>query len=112
MLATRELADEFREKNKRQPNDAEIAQLISIAAEETEKHFVSEANKWADVLRALGLVAAPAEEAPARRTPTTIGSSFGAGQTAPVDKSKLTKRERHELIRARLRQANREAPVN
>lgn len=100
MHATRDLAAEFRKEQKREPNDAEIATMIGIAAVEAEAYFSKRAKNW--TLPQL----VPTEQTPApteRKTPTTIGSQFGRRSPGLVDASHLTKAERHEAIRQRLR---------
>lgn len=102
----RDLVVEFQKAQKRNPTDAEIAKFIAISAEQAETHFATQAKKWQ-----LPTVAAPpAAVAPAaRETPTTIGSQLGGRTPGEVDVSKLSPRQRHALIRERLRTANRQS---
>lgn len=101
----RDMVVEFEQAQKRQPTDKEIAKFIAIAAGEAEAYFAKRAKNWQ--LATPAPAAAPEEE---RRTPTTIGSGFGSRQPPRVDKSQLSKKERHEEIRARLRSRTATAP--
>jgi hypothetical protein len=101
MYATREMADAFREKNKREPNDTEIVTMIGIAAGEAEAYFAKRAKNW----ELPGAAPPPAEEPPTKRTPTTIGAGLGSRAPSAVDTSGLSKAEKHALIREKLRRA-------
>lgn len=100
----RDLVVEFAKAQKRNPTDAEIAKFIAISAEQAEQHFAAQARKW-QLPNAATPAPAPTETRPAV---TTIGSGLG-NRTGAVDTSKLSPRERHALIRERLRAANRNA---
>lgn len=110
MHATREMATDFRTKQGREPTDAEIINMIGIAASEAEAYFAKRAKNWS--LPAAPVAAAETDEdAPAeRKTPTTIGSGFGSNRAGTVDKKQLSKAEKHELIRDRLRKASAQSP--
>ena len=106
MLATRDLAADFRKEKGREPTEPEIVTMIRIAADEAETHFAEQAKKWVEVARAMGLVPAQASvaaEPEPRAVPTTIGSQFGRRSPGMVDTSRLSKAERHELIRQKYR---------
>jgi regulator of replication initiation timing len=103
-----DLVVEFQKSQKRQPSDAEIAKFIAISAEQAEQHFAKRAKNWQ-----LPQAAAPAPattETPER--PTTIGSQLGGRDAGGVDTRKLSPREKHALIRERLRTANRASSPN
>jgi hypothetical protein len=107
----RDLVVEFQKAQKRNPSDAEIAKFIAISAEQAEEHFAKRAKNWSLPSAAPAPAATP--PAPERRpTPTTIGSALGSRAPAGVDVTKLSKKERHALIRQRLRDANRQAAPN
>ena len=95
---------EFEQAQKRMPTDPEIAKFIAIAAGQAEEHFSKRAKNWQLVQPA------PTETPVERKAPTTIGSGLGSRQPPQVDKSQLSKKERHEEIRARLRSRSATAP--
>jgi hypothetical protein len=69
--------------------------MIAISAEQAEQHFAKRAKNWQ--------LSQPAPAAPETKpTPKTIGSGLG-NRAGSVDKSRLSKDQRHEEIRARLR---------
>ena len=105
----RDMVVEFEKAQKRPPTDTEIAKFIGIAAEQAEAYFSKRAKNWH-----LEQQAAPPPAAPApteTRRPTTIGSGLGGRDPGGIDTKKLSKREQHELIRQRLREATRQ-PAN
>jgi hypothetical protein len=114
MHATRDLAKAFREENKREPTDDEIVTLITIAADEAEAYFAKRAKNWAltqpDPAAAASEPAKAVEQA--RRVPRTIGSQMGGHTPANPDKSKLSKSERHEAIRDKLRRSQQQSAPN
>jgi hypothetical protein len=113
MHATRDLAKAFREENKREPTDDEIVTLITIAADEAEAYFAKRAKNWALTQPAPAPVAEPAPAAESvRRVPRTIVSTMGGHTPANPDKSKLSKAERHEAIRDKLRRAQQQSAPN
>jgi len=109
MHATRELAADFRKTKGREPTETEIIGFISIAAGQAEEYFSKRAKNW-QLPQAPATT--PAPEPDQRRTPTTIGSGLGGRAALGADTRQLSKREKHELIRQRLRQANRQAAAN
>jgi hypothetical protein len=102
-----DLVRAFIAAQKRNPTDGEVAKMIAISASEAEEHFSKRSKNWQ-----LPQAAAPAQAMPsAPERPTTIGSSLG-GRAGGVDASKLSPREKHALIRERLRQSQRQQSPN
>jgi regulator of replication initiation timing len=104
----RDMVIEFEKAQKRQPTDTEIAKFIGIAAEQAETYFSKRAKNWHLEQQAAPPPPAPTEQ---RRVPTTIGSGLGGRDPGGIDTKKLSAREKHALIRERLRTAARQ-PAN
>lgn len=103
----RDMVIEFETAQKRQPTDAEIAKFIGIAAGEAETYFSKRARNWQLTQPA----PAPVTQTEEPRRPTTIGSGFGGRDPGGVDTSKLTAKQKHDLIRQKLR-SSRQQPAN
>ena len=100
MFAVRGMGKDFEAANGRKPSDVEITEMVRIAADQAETYFAKRAKNWS-----LPQAEAPKTNAPP--IPTTIGSGMGARAAGVADPKLLTKRERHEAISQRLREANR-----
>lgn len=96
MLAVREMAADFRKVKSRDPNDAEIVGFIGIAADQAETYFTKRSKNWQPPQ-----AAAPEPQTP--KTPTTIGSGMGVRAPSAPSHSQLSKDQKHEAIRQKLR---------
>jgi hypothetical protein len=108
-MAARKLVAEFESTNGRKPSDVEVARMVQISADAAEEHFAKRAKRWSLTPSAPPIAAPPAAKTP---RPTTIGSGLGNRAPGGVDPKTLSKKERHQLISARLREANRAARAN